>query len=794
VIGTTIGRYKLVETLGSGGMGVVFRATDAKLGRDVALKLLPPEIVGDAEARARLEREARIASQLAHPGICTVFDVGESEGRTYLAMELIQGQTLGNLIPPNGMPVQRLVRLGVEIADALSHAHARGVVHRDLKPSNVMLNDQDHVKLLDFGLARHATGTRGVDARSSKITQTGTLVGTPAYLPPEVLQGAPAEAPGDLWALGVLLHEMATGSPPFHGRTEFELAAAIVHGAPAPLPANLPGDLREVIARCMVKDPLQRFGRAEDVRAALEAVGPETMSSRLLAERSTSPGVRKALRPIGRATRRFWVPALILAAIVMASLLTLDVKGLRRRMLGGRPSPNIRSIAVLPLENLAHDPAEDYFADGMTDELITRLGRLEGMRVVSRTSTMRLKGTRKPLRQIGRELGVQAVIDGSALRAGDKVRITAELVDVAADRQLWAKSYEHDLRDVLALQAELANAIASEIETRLAPGSQAVAMRRIDSRAYEAYLKGRYYWNKRTERDLLAGIDWTTRSIGLDSSFAPAYAALGSEYVVLPSHSARSVAECMPRAREAAMRALALDPQQAEAHAVLGAVALNERNWAGGESEYRRSIALDANYATAHQWYGEFLSMLGRHDEAIAESRKAQQLDPISIPVHSALAARYVAAGRLPEAITAWTELIQLDPSSPSHFYDLADTYLASARFTDAIAAFARGDSLAGVTDQYAKDLANALAAGGVQGFWRKFLSIAMKPPPASPLEIAGIYAQLDERDKAFEWLNRVAKANDNKSVLWLGVDWKLAPLRSDPRFAALVHRVGLSR
>ncbi len=492
MLGKTLGHYRILEKIGAGGMGEVYRAHDEQLGRDVAIKLLPASVLSDATARARLLREARSAASLNHPHICTIHEVGEADGQAYIAMELVEGQPLSARLAGGALPTEQVLRYGLQLAEALGHAHERGLVHRDLKSANVVITTEGRAKVLDFGLAKRLSeGEMDVVTRSqASLTAAGALVGTLAYMAPEQLRGQPADARSDVWALGVVLHEMATGSRPFQGQTGFELSSAILTQRPAPLVGKAPLGLRAVIERCLEKEPARRYQRAGEVRAALEAVQTGAVAP------WTAWRYRLA--------RRRWLAAAGAVVVLAAVLVGLNVGGLRERLRHGASPSGINSIAVLPLENLSHDPEQEYFTDGMTEALITELGQISALRVISRTSAMHYKGTRKTLPEIARELHVDAVVEGSVERYGQRVRITAQLIEAPTDRHLWAKSYERDLGDVFALQDAVAQAITNEIKIKLTTQEQRrlASARRVNPQAHEAYLRGRFFWNKRSPEGL----------------------------------------------------------------------------------------------------------------------------------------------------------------------------------------------------------------------------------------------------------------------------------------------------
>jgi TolB-like protein/predicted Ser/Thr protein kinase len=796
--GKLIAHFRITGTLGAGGMGVVYRARDEQLARDVALKLLPPELTSDPAARARLLREARLASALAHPGICAVYEVGEDRGQLYIAMELIDGRPLDERIPPHGLPPPVAIDYGIQIAAALAHAHASGVIHRDLKSANVMVAADGRVRVLDFGIAKLMPGMPGATA-GALTTTTGVMQGTPQYMAPELLRGEAADARTDLWSLGVVLFEMAAGALPFRGETGFELGAAILNAEPLPLPASLPAGLRAVIARCLAKDPARRYQQAVEVRAALEMVRGEPGAS------SATPAAPPAAAPPRGPRSRLATIAAILIPVLALLALALDQGGVRtrlvdaaRRLTGGRAgSERVRSLAVLPLENLSRDPDQEFFADGMTDELITRLAGLEGVRVISRTSTMRYKGTTKGIPQIGRELGVDAVIEGSALRAGGRVRITAQLIQAAQDRHLWAQSYERDMSDVLALQGEVAGAIAGEIRATLNPDARAraAAARRVSPEAYDAYLKGRFLWSRRDAQGIRGAVAQFQRAVAIDSSYALGWAGLASAYVLAPSYADAPAVEAFARARNAAARALALDSTLSDAHAALAeAKLIGDWDWKGAGVEFRRALEINPKDATAHHWYSNYLSALGRKDEALDEMDRAQALDPLSLITRCTRGTRLWENGREEEAFALLRDVIQRDPSFEMSYLQLNDFYESSGNLREAVLWGARFDSLSGMPPEAARRAMAALDREGPRGYYREELrwldTYKVVAPPPSTI-YAHCYLRLGDRRRALDMLKRSIDRHEDDAMFLRVSPW-FEPLRSDPEFKALLARIGL--
>ncbi|MEO5618316.1 MAG: serine/threonine-protein kinase, partial [Candidatus Eisenbacteria bacterium] len=630
MIGRRISHYRILSQLGMGGMGVVYRAHDELLQREVAIKVLPPEAMADDAARRRLLREAQLASQLNHPHISTIYEVGDAEGLAYISMELVEGRPLNVLVRPRGLPTDAAIRYGTQIAEALAYAHERGVIHRDLKCANVLITGDGRVKVLDFGLAMRvaARDDESTTQLSRALTETGAIVGTPQYLAPELLRGDVADARSDLWSLGVTLYEMTSGTCPFAGATPMELGAAILHGPPEPLPTRVPAGLSAIIHRCLAKDPAQRYRQAGEVRAALEGVVSSSASGVV----GSTP---RASRATALRSGPLWLWAAAAVALLLAVLVLLDSGRVRTRLFDNPSARRITSIAVLPLDNFSGDPTQQYFADGMTEELITTLAQIGTLRVISRTSVMGFKGTTLSLPEIGRKLGVGAIVEGSVQRSGDRVRITAQLIRTANEQHMWAHSYERDLRDALALQDEVATAIAKEVQAHLTPKQQKqiADARPVSPKSYELYLRALdayRRWNKQSEQ---VALEFLKQAIKDDSTYAPAWAAMGLVYLEHPGPASAHDEE-VARARKAAERALRLDPDLGLAHSLKAQIEYQEDfNWEAAERGFKRAGELAPSLFEAHHYYSHLLIDMGRVEESFEQSRIALALDPLNTAV-----------------------------------------------------------------------------------------------------------------------------------------------------------------
>ncbi len=796
MVGSTIAHYRILEKLGQGGMGEVYRAQDTRLQRDVALKVLPLKTVDDPAARQQLLREARTASVLSHPHICAVFDAGEDGAQIYIALELVRGKPLTDLIPPGGMATETVARYGAQIADALAFAHEEGIVHRDLKSANVMVA-AGRAKILDFGLAirtRQAATASTVTTAEDHPSAGGTL----AYMAPEVLLGAPADSSSDIWALGTVLYEMTTGRRPFGGRTGYELTSSILRDNPDPMPPHVPAALRTGILRCLAKEPAQRYRTAGEVRAVLEAM---------------SAGEHSADVPLvqpGRNAARRKVLAFAGAGIVLIGLIAA-VAVLKTGSNGSRPAgaaspPRITSVAVLPLENLSRDSEQEYFADGITEALIANLAQIRALKVISRTSVMRFKGSAgsgKSLPQIAQELGVDAVVEGSVQRGGNRVRITAQLIHAATDSHLWAGTFERDMSDALRIQSEIATAIANEIRVNVTPGERARlhVARSENPEAQEAYLRGRYHMRRLNEGDLSKAIQYFERAIEIDPANAQAYAGLAQAWIERGVWGGRSFREVEKHARTAAERALQLDPAVADARTALAHIRyIYDWDWTGSEAEFRQAVDIDPNSAEAHFYFAVMLHAMGEMDRAIAEIERARERDPVSASVESTYGRILYRARRHGEALQHLERARDLDQGEYGVYARMADVHESLRDYPRALELFQKSEALAAAARatgsapaRYSPGQARLLALMGRRPEALSVLKGVLEQPAErqNAWAIATVYAALNDKDQAFAWLN---KAIDQKGlVVFTKTEPKFDSLHSDPRWAATLRRINLT-
>jgi serine/threonine protein kinase len=776
--GRHLGSYRIASLLGAGGMGEVYRAFDERLQRDVALKVLPAANAQDEAARARLLREARAAAALNHPHICTIHDVGEHDGQAFIAMELIDGEPLHRVIPAGtGLPFDRVLTYGLQVAGAMAHAHARGVLHRDLKTQNIIVTKEGRAKVLDFGLAKRlATAADTATKTLSMVTAVGTIAGTPAYMAPEQLRGEPADTRSDIWALGVVLHEMAAGERPFSGDTGFALSSAILTSPARPLPSRVPRELRAFIARCLEKDPADRFQSSDQALAALEGVQAGVVPA-------TLPRLRLSRRAASVA-----VAGLVLAASAVA--VGLNVGGIRER-LWSKP-PLYDSIAVMPLEDQSGDPAHAYLTTGIQQGLTTELSELPGFtKVIGTGSTRRFRNSTATLTEIARSLDVRALVTGSVTRTADRVEVRAQLIDGADERQVWGQTYTRAANNIASLQKELAAAIAAAIALRLGPDERLRLAEQptVNPETYELYLRGMHELaSVQDGGERVAGLNYLQQAVDRDPGDAHAYAGLARGWVTL-GHSPAAPEDAWNNARAAAERAITLAPHLADAHAAMAMVKMyHEWDWEGAEREFRRANQLNPNLAQNHYHYAWFLFLRDRLDEAIVEHERARDVDPMT-PANTAwLSVIYTAARRYDDAIATAKKIIERNPRSGAAWQALSIAYSFMDRHDEAIDAAKRAA-------EFAPPMTFALGigyarAGRLEEAREVLRTIESRPRRAYTMWArAMLHLYLGNAD---EFFTAIAFEPHHGWVPWVRNEPPILRFKDDPRYAELFARLKL--
>jgi TolB-like protein/Tfp pilus assembly protein PilF len=770
-------------------MGEVYRAKDARLGREVAIKVLPASFSADPDRLRRFEQEARAAGMLNHPNITAIYDIGTHEGGPYVVQELLEGETLHSVLSGGRLPTKKAVDYSIQIAHGLAAAHEKGIVHRDLKPDNLFVTKNGPVKILDFGLAKLTHSEPRSGPESNLLTETagtepGVVMGTLGYMSPEQVRGTPADARSDIFAFGAILYEMLSGKRAFRGDSAADTMSAILKEDPPELSVtnqSISPGLERIVRHCLEKNPQARFHAARDVAFALEE-----------ASAAAAPSGTAAAPAESRPRARLWAAGAVIAALLVIAVFAF--RPLQERFSRGATSGPIQAIAVLPLENFSRDPEQEYFADGMTEELITELAQIRSLRVISRTSAMAYKGTKKQIPEIGRELHVDAVLEGSVQRAGQRVRVTAQLVRAGTDEHIWAKSYERDLKDILSLQNEVAKAVALEVQAAVTPQEQArlASARAVDPEVHELYLRGRQHVNMGVEKELREGIKLFEQALAKDPRDARSWAGLAdawaglSDFYVPPR-------EAMPKAKEAAEKALQLDDSLADAHTSLGNILMSyDWKWAEAEQQFRRALELNPGYAPAHDLYGTFLALMGRKSEWPKESRLAIELDPLSPLVHNDMGWNAMLSRQPDEAIAPLRRAIEIEPSFGLPRACLAITLAQKGLSSEAVAE-ARKASEVDDSPLVLASAAGATALAGDRVRARQMLerlNEITRTRWVCPYEVGVIYVYLGEKDEAFRRLEMGYEARSVCMPL-LKMDPRLDPIRSDPRYADLFRRLG---
>jgi len=837
-LNSSIAHYRIVSKIGAGGMGEVYLAHDTKLDRKVAIKFLNQEFSKDEEKLNRFIREARAASALNHPNILTVYEIGEIDGRNYITTELIDGHTLRqHLAQKEPLPLNTVLKIGVQVAEALSAAHQAGIIHRDIKPENIMIRRDGYAKVLDFGLAKLSEppavaggpSTGSEDATRIQVnTNPGVVMGTVSYMSPEQARGNPTDARTDIWSLGVVLYEMLARKVPFTGDTTSHTIVSILEKEPRALD-NMPAELQRIVRKALTKDADMRYQSARDLlidlknlRRDLDIQGElersivphreaatgsiddratQVYASGSLATRSgqAAPATQQpsSSSSLEYAVTQAKTHKLATALVGLVLLAGVASAGYFAFVSKGGSKGKINSIAVLPFQNNSGNADSEYLSDGLTESLIYRLSQLPNLKVSPTSSVLRYKGKEIDAQKIANELGVNAVMSGRMIQRGDNLTISVELIDSSNNKLLWGEKYERKMADLLATQSQIAAEIVQNLNLELTgEAEQKLAKKYTENNdAYQLYLKGTFHYGKRTKDDLNKGIDYFQQAIKLDPKFALAYVGIAQSYSIMPSYSYLTTNEAIVPAKAASQKALEIDPSLADAHAALATTLVMDWKWADAEGEFKRALELNPNVADVHYRYGLlYLVPMSRSDEGIREIKRALELEPLSIPMNANLAGAYMYARQPDLALEQAKKTFDLDPAHLTARVWLANVYVSRGMYSEAIALSEDGLK-AHKSDvyflfysgyAYAKTGRRADAEAAIQK-----LRALEKTVTVDPYDYATIYAGLGDKDRAFAELEKDF-AERGYYLSYLRVDPLLDPLRDDPRFTNLVKRVGL--
>ena len=799
MLGQLLLQYRVVEKIGEGGQGTVYKVIDTALDRPAVIKVLPPDLTDSASNLVRFEREAKLASSLDHPNICTIFGLHKVGDVQFIAMQYVEGRNVRDIVDGKPLDLRSALSIAIQVTDALAAAHSRGIVHRDIKARNVMVTRSGTVKVLDFGLAKliespHATSS------DPQVTEVGVPYGTSTYAAPEQAQGLKADHRADIFSTGVLLYEMLAGTWPFRGKTALDVRYAVVYHKPKPIVEARGEDsaalrrIQEILDIALAKAPEDRYEKVEDMRRDLQEVLREievdTSVGRTLTE---SPRTTIPRRP-----NRFWTTPRILtaAAVVLLAIVALSLIAFRRNRTADS-DPTINSLAVLPFTN--SDPNNEYLSDGITESLIDSLSRVPNLKVKSSSTVFHYKGRETDLKRIGRELGVHALLSGTVSQTGDDLSVSVELIDVRDDSHIWGERYGRKVSEVVALPQQISRDVSQRLRSRADNMDHAQMTRNYspDSEAYRLYLQGRYNWNKRTVEGLQSGIEYFGKAIQRDQDYALAYAGLADCYLLLNVYNVTSADDSFPKAEAASRKALSINESLAEAHTALGFVTYRYHlKWAEAEEHFKKAIALNSNYATAHQWYASYLAARGRLNEAVVEAKTAHELEPFSLTIYSDYIRGLYYAGRLDEARKESLKVLEMDPGFARAHYELGLVLEEEDKLDEAINEFK-------VALKQMPDNATALTAlGHAQGRAGKKaeaekiiarLGELSKRQYVSPFQTAIVYAGMDERKLALDWLEKSRDERFN----WLPfivVDPVFKNLRAETRFVELSKSLGLRK
>jgi serine/threonine-protein kinase len=799
MLGQLLLHYRVVEKIGEGGQGTVYKVFDTTLDRPAVIKVLPPDLTDSASNLVRFEREAKLASSLDHPNICTIFGLHKVGDVQFIAMQYVEGRNVREIVDGRPLDLRRALSIAIQVTDALAAAHSRGIVHRDIKARNVMVTRTGTVKVLDFGLAKLIESPQAVSS-DPQVTELGVPYGTSTYAAPEQAQGLKADHRADVFSTGVLLYEMLAGTWPFRGKTALDVRYAVVYHKPKPIVEARGEDtpalrrIQEILDKALAKAPEDRYQKIESMRSDLQEllreIDVDTTAGNTLPDTTTVTATPKLLAP-----KAFWTTSrkIAAAAVALLAIVALSLIAFRPRQSGASDS-TINSLAVLPFTN--SDPNSEYLSDGITESLIDSLSRVPNLKVKSSSTVFHYKGRETDPKKIGRELGVHALLSGTVSQVGDDLSVSVELIDVRDDSHIWGERYSRKVSEVVALPQQISRDVSQRLSSRADNMDHAQMTRNYspDSEAYRLYLQGRYNWNKRTVEGLQNGIEYFGKAIQRDQDYALAYAGLADCYLLLNVYNVASADDSYPKAEAASRKALSINESLAEAHTALGFVTYRYHlKWAEAEEHFKKAIALNPNYATAHQWYASYLAASGRLNEAVVEAKTAHELEPFSLTIYSDYIRSLYYAGRLDEARTESLKLLETDPSFARAHYELGLVLEEEGKLEEAINEFKLGLKQLPDNVTALSALGHTQARAGRKAEAEKVIAKLQelsKRQYVSPFQTAIVYAGMDERKLALDWLEKSREERFN----WLPfimVDPVFKNLREEARFVELAKSLG---